>query len=95
MKKLFLPSLLLVVSCTLTKAQELPPIFKDTPKQIVSAKTLASFPQKTFLENLILLPDGSLLANSHFEGVVYKITSSGEKTKFASVKSNGHCRVWQ
>ncbi|MEI6408230.1 MAG: gluconolactonase [Bacteroidota bacterium] len=66
--------------------QNLPDIFKDTPRQIVPAATLAAFPPKTFLENLLLLPDGNMLVNSHFEGVVYKINSRGEKQKFASVK---------
>jgi len=66
-------------------AQELPPIFKNTPKAIVTSKTFAAFPQKTFLENLILLPNGEMLVNSHFEGIVYKISSKGVKEKFASV----------
>jgi hypothetical protein len=38
-------------------AQELPPIFANTPEEIAPASTLAVFPEKTFLENLILLPE--------------------------------------
>ena len=84
-KKQLLLLWLLGFCCIVSTAQELPPIFKNTPKQIAAAKTFASFPQKTFLENLILLPSGEMLVNSHFEGTVYKINSKGDKQKFASV----------
>jgi sugar lactone lactonase YvrE len=85
MKKLF-QLLVLLILCKNILAQELPPIFKDTEKKIVPAKTITSFPEKTFLENLILLPDGGMLVNSHYEGIVYKINSKGEKQPFASIK---------
>jgi hypothetical protein len=80
--------ILLVIICLISIAswsQELPAIFKNTPKKILESNTLATFPQKTFLENLILLPDGNLLVNSHFEGVVYKIDTKGNQSKLASV----------
>lgn len=67
-------------------AQELPAIFKNVPEKILPARVLATFPPKTFLENLVVLKDGSLLVTSHYEGVVYKIDSKGMSSKFASVK---------
>lgn len=67
-------------------AQQRPPIFDKTPRDIKPVSTLATFPKQTFLENLVLLPDGSMLVNSHLEGIVYKIKPSGEPQKFASVK---------
>jgi sugar lactone lactonase YvrE len=85
-KKQFYLWMLVGFAYSVSTAQELPPIFSTTPKQIAAASTLASFPPKTFLENLILLPSGDLLVSSHYEGVVYKVNSKGEKEKFASVK---------
>lgn len=71
--------------CSKLWAQELPPIFKSTPKKIIEGRTLSSFPQKTFLESLVLLSNGEILVNSHYEGIVYKINREGGKVKFASI----------
>lgn len=67
-------------------AQELPPIFEQTPVKLDKSNIIASFPEKTFLENLIHLPDGDFLINSHYEGIVYKVKLDGTKTKFAAVE---------
>lgn len=55
------------------QAQSLPPIFKDTPRQIAPARVVAEFPRRTFLENLVVEADGSLIVTSHEDGRVLRI----------------------
>jgi sugar lactone lactonase YvrE len=67
------------------KAQQLPPIFADTPKQIVAARTIAEFPVNTFLENVVADKKGVLFVNSYEDGKVYRVTTAGAKTEFAQI----------
>ena len=64
-------------------AQSLPPIFADTPKQLVDAVSVAAFPVGTFLENLVVGGDGTLFVKSLEEGVVYAVTPGGKTREFA------------
>lgn len=80
-----IPYLLLFFFNQVSWSQELPDIFKKTPKSIAESKTLCEFPKNTFLENLVLLPNSELLVNSHLDGIVYKVDHTGSKSKFATV----------
>lgn len=48
------------------RGQDLPPIFADTPKQIVKATTLTEFPVNTFLENILVDKDGIIFVTTPF-----------------------------
>lgn len=64
---------------------QLPPIFADTPKQIVNAKVIAEFPVNTFLENVVVDKKGDLFVNSYEDGKVYRVAPAGAKTEFAQI----------
>lgn len=64
---------------------QLPPIFADTPKQIVAAKIIAEFPVNTFLENVAVDKKGDLFVNSYEDGKVFRVTPTGAKTEFAQI----------
>jgi len=67
--------------------QELPPLFVGAPHVIAPARTVASFPKNTFLENLALSEDGATAyVTSHEEGKVYRIgTRDGARSELARV----------
>lgn len=67
---------------------QLPAIFDLTPEAIVSAQTIAEFPVNTFLENIAIDPQGMIFVTSYEEGKIYRITSSGERSEFASINGN-------
>jgi putative intracellular protease/amidase len=66
-------------------SQQLPAIFEHTPEAIALAQTITEFPVNTFLENIVTDAEGTLFVSSYEEGKVYRITSSGERTEFASI----------
>lgn len=70
---------------TKSNGQELPPIFANTPKRLVAAKTIAGFPAKTFLENIAIDKRGNIFVTSLEDGKIYKITPSGQKREFAKI----------
>jgi len=67
-------------------AQTRPAIFKDTPRQLVPTTVIASFPKKTFLENLVITPNDDLLVTNLEAGLVEKINPDGTKTEYARTK---------
>lgn len=69
------------------KAKSLPPIFAATPRHLARATVVASFPPKTFLENLTVEPSGQLLVTSLDEGLIYRIAPDGQKAVFARLKA--------
>lgn len=64
---------------------QLPPIFADTPREIVAAKTIAEFPVNTFLENVAVNKKGVLFVNSYEDGKIYRVTTDGAKSEFAQI----------
>jgi putative intracellular protease/amidase/sugar lactone lactonase YvrE len=66
----------------------LPPIFTNIPDAIVPARTIAEFPQNTFLENIVADREGNLFITSYEEGKIYRVTTSGETTEVADVNGN-------
>lgn len=79
-------TLLFLIPCLASRAQQLPPIYDRTPKQIVAAKTIAEFPANTFLENIAVDAKGNLFINSHEEGRVYRLSPDGKRAEFAAIK---------
>ncbi|KOP23397.1 hypothetical protein AMR41_26365 [Hapalosiphon sp. MRB220] len=52
----------------------LPPIYADTPIELAPAKIITSFPVNTFLENLVIAPDGTIFVTNHEVGQIVRIT---------------------
>jgi sugar lactone lactonase YvrE len=81
-KLLFLAVLFLpVINCL----AQLPPIFAETPREIVEAKTVAEFPVNTFLENIAVNKKGDLFITSLEDGKIYRLSSDGAKSDFAKI----------
>lgn len=51
----------------------LPPIFENTPVDLVPTQQIAEFPAKTFLESIAIASDNTLFISNHFEGKVIRI----------------------
>ncbi|YAF96909.1 MAG: SMP-30/gluconolactonase/LRE family protein [Nodularia sp. CChRGM 3473] len=64
----------------------LPPIYADTTVELVPAKVITSFPVNTFLENLAIAPDGTILVTNHEVGQIVRITPDGNQQIHASVE---------
>jgi hypothetical protein len=67
-------------------AQELPPIFRFTPKEIVPARSIAEFPVNTFLENIAVHRKGNLFVTSLEDGRIHRIAPDGTKIEFARIE---------
>lgn len=65
--------------------QTLPPIYANTPIELVPAQTVATFPVNTFLENIAVATDGTLYVTSHENGKIVRITPNGEQSDYATV----------
>jgi sugar lactone lactonase YvrE len=64
----------------------LPPLFDAKPRALAPARVVTEFPIGTFLENVLALPDGSLLVNSHLDGTIHRVTpATGAHTVFAKI----------
>jgi hypothetical protein len=91
--KVFYPSKLanlmsvtvLAILCMHASAQTLPPIYEKTPVALAPTKSVAEFPQGTFLENIVLTPNGDLYITSYLEGKVYKVTASGQSSVWTTI----------
>lgn len=57
----------------------------STVQHRVPAHTVATFPVGTFLENLLVEPNGDVLVTSYREGKVYRVTTQGGVTAFATL----------
>ncbi|MBW4544894.1 MAG: hypothetical protein KME25_10690 [Symplocastrum torsivum CPER-KK1] len=51
----------------------LPPIFENTPVDLVPSQQIAAFPMNTFLESIAIASDNTLFITNHFEGKVIRI----------------------
>ncbi len=78
--------LLLTTALVTSACAALPPIFDAAPRAPAASRIVTAFPAGTFLENVLALPDGALLVNSHLDGALYRIVpSTGERTLFAKL----------
>lgn len=59
--------------------------FKDVEKSLRAFEVVAEFPKLTFLENLVLTDDGSVVFTSHEEGRVYILREGSEATVLATI----------
>lgn len=64
----------------------LPPIYADKPIELASAKIIASFPVNTFLENLVIAPDGTIFVSNHEVGEIVRISPDGNQQIHATVE---------
>src|SRR5579872_1291243 len=82
------PMLLLsgLFSANLLMAQSLPPIFDSVERKLLPAKTIAAFPKGTWLENMLIAPDGVFYVTDYPEGKVFKVSTSGDTTLFARIE---------
>ncbi len=69
----------------LNAAAQLPPIFAETPKQILETQAIAEFPVNTFLENIAVDQKGNLFVTSYEEGKIYRVVPDGAKSEFAKI----------
>jgi putative intracellular protease/amidase len=67
---------------------QLPAIFDHTPEAIAPIQVIAEFPVNTFLENIAFNSEGTIFVTSYEEGKIYRITSRGERSEFASINGN-------
>lgn len=74
----------LFIGAVCGKAQ-LPSIFAETPKEIISARTIAEFPVNTFLENIAVNKKGDLFITSLEDGKIFRLSSDGAKSEFAKI----------
>jgi sugar lactone lactonase YvrE len=51
----------------------LPPIFENTPVELVKSQQIAEFPVNTFLESIAIAADNTLFVTNHFEGKIIRI----------------------
>jgi hypothetical protein len=83
MKRIFV---LFAIGLASTALAALPPLFDSKPRALAPARTVCEFPVGTFLENVIALPDGTLLVDSYLEGIIYRVEpASGRHTVFAKI----------
>jgi sugar lactone lactonase YvrE len=74
-----------IAAHSLVQAQELPPLFADTPVVLADANTVATFPVNTFLENLVVTPDGTLYITSHENGTIVRLAPNEAPSVYATV----------
>lgn len=63
----------------------LPPIFAETPVDLVPSQTIAEFPPNTFLESIAVGSDGTLFVSSHLDGQVLRIGDDGIPVVHAAI----------
>ncbi len=68
----------------MTQTVGLPPIYAMTPVELATHQIVASFPANTFLENLVIATDGTLLITSHEAGQITADNQPGEPAVFVT-----------
>ncbi|WP_427162530.1 SMP-30/gluconolactonase/LRE family protein [Aliinostoc sp. HNIBRCY26] len=63
----------------------LPPIYEDTPIDLVPNRVITSFPAYTFLENLAIAADGTIFVTNHEIGQIVRVTPDGNQEIHATV----------
>jgi hypothetical protein len=51
----------------------LPPIYENTPIELVPSQLIAEFPAHTFLESIAIAPDNTLFVTNHLSGTIVRI----------------------
>ena len=63
----------------------LPPIYTNTPTDLLPAESVATFPVNTFLENLAIAPSGDIYITNHEIGEIVKLAPDGSLTVYAQL----------
>ena len=63
----------------------LPPIFAETPINLVPATAIATFPVNTFLESIAVSADNTLFITSHLDGSVWRIGADNSPILHAKI----------
>ncbi|NEP19658.1 MAG: gluconolactonase [Leptolyngbya sp. SIO4C1] len=63
---------------------QLPPIYDTAPQSLAAAESVASLPVNTFLENVVVAPDGVLYVTSHETGSILRV-EAGEVETYAQI----------
>ncbi|MDA0673737.1 MAG: gluconolactonase [Cyanobacteria bacterium] len=72
----------------------LPPIYADTPVDLLPAQSVASFPVNTFLENLSILPSGDIYITNHEVGEVVQLQPNGHRRIYAQLPGKVSGIAW-
>ncbi|MGB3492340.1 MAG: hypothetical protein WBA57_06410 [Elainellaceae cyanobacterium] len=72
----------------------LPPIYADTPVDLLPAQSVATFPVNTFLENLAILPSGEIYLTNHEAGAVIQLDPSGNLSVYAQLSGKVSGIAW-
>lgn len=83
LRKLFFLTVLFLTA--INCPAQLPPIFAETTRKIIDAKTIAEFPVNTFLENIAVNKKGDLFITSLEDGKIHRISNDGTKREFAKI----------
>ena len=75
-------------------AQELPPLYQDTPVNLVPAQSIAKFPVNTFLESIVVSGDGTLFITSHEDGQIIRISPDGTQSIHATIEGKVAGLAW-
>ncbi|NJN56792.1 MAG: gluconolactonase [Leptolyngbyaceae cyanobacterium SL_5_9] len=63
----------------------LPPIFAETPTELVPAEAIATFPVNTFLESIAVSVDNTLFVTSHYDGSIWCIEADHQPVLHAKI----------
>lgn len=72
----------------------LPPIYVDTPVDLLPAQSIVTFPVNTFLENLAIAPSGDIYITNHEIGEVVKLAPDGSLTVYAQLSGKVSGIAW-
>lgn len=76
-------TLLATISIALVASPQDSASFRLAPEALLPSKVVATWPEKSFLENILALSSGDLLVNSYFDGIVYRFRRDGTYSVFA------------
>ncbi|HEY9815742.1 MAG TPA: SMP-30/gluconolactonase/LRE family protein [Candidatus Obscuribacterales bacterium] len=72
----------------------LPPIYINTPADLLPAESVATFPVNTFLENLAIAPSGDIYITNHEIGEVVKLAPDNSLTVYAKLSGKVSGIAW-
>lgn len=64
---------------------QLPPFYADAPVQLAPARRVATFAVNTFLESVVVSPDGTLFVTSYEDGRIIRLKPDGTRSIFATL----------
>lgn len=80
--------------CDRVLAQNLPPLYENTPQELVPAHSIAHFPVNTFLESIAIDDRGTLFITSHDDGKIIRLHPDGRQSIHAEIKGRIAGLTW-